>query len=263
MIRINLLPVKAEAKRELGQRQLILFVLVIVVALVGLYFFNGTVSAELDAANAEADVLKKKITELEGSVKDREAFVARRRDLLAQKAIFIDLHGRRSGPSKMLHELAMLLSPGRGPGAGWSITKDEYEDLLKESPGAEVHLSWDPTRVWIERIHEDTRIITIEGFAKSNDDAAEIQKRLALSKYFDAVELGALNAVDDAKTKERTVSFTITAVVNYSPFATVAGTGKAGKDAGKGAGDAGDKGAKGDPGAKPAAPPAAAGKGGG
>jgi len=234
MIRINLLPVKAEAKRELGQRQLILFVLIIVVALVGLYFFDGTVSADVAAKTGEVNRLQAKIKELETTVKDREVFVARRRDLLAQKAIFIELHGRRSGPAKMLHELAMLLSPGRGPGAGWSITKDEYESVLSESPGAEIHLSWDPTRVWIERLAEDTRVLTIEGYAKSNDDAAELQKRLALSKYFDLVELGALNAVEDKKTKERTVSFTITAVVNYSPFSVAGakGPGAAGKDAG-------------------------------
>ncbi|HEV8323286.1 MAG TPA: PilN domain-containing protein [Myxococcota bacterium] len=228
MLRINLLPVKAEAKRELGQRQLILFVVILVAALVGLYFFDQTVSADVEAAAADVAALQDKVTALESSVKDREVYVAKRRDLLAQKAIFIELHGRRSGPSKMLHELAMLLSPGRGPSNGWSITKDEYEAILKESPGSEIHLGWDPTRIWIERLGEDSRMLTIEGFAKSNDDVAELQKRLSLSHYFDAVELGSLSAEENAKTKERTIAFTITAVVNYSPLraggAAAAGT---------------------------------------
>lgn len=217
MIRINLLPVKLERKREAGQKQLVLFGLILVLALVGLYFLGEMVSSRVERHRRDVQVLEKKVRELKESLVERDRYIAKRNELLEQKKVFKELFSRRTGPVKMLNELSMILSPTRGPGVGWTIGKEEYDDAIRKNPNVVVNLSWDPTRVWLEDLEEKNGEITVKGMAKSNEDVAELSKRMSLSPYFVGVRIGLTEDEVDRDTRIRFVKFAIYTTVNYSP----------------------------------------------
>jgi type IV pilus assembly protein PilN len=89
MIRINLLPVRAVKKREMGRQVLVLFALVLIGAGVGNYFWYADRDAELTRHRQGIDQTRAKIAELEKKL-----------------AVLDSLRKGRNGPVRMLDALA-------------------------------------------------------------------------------------------------------------------------------------------------------------
>jgi len=186
MIRINLLPVRISKKKVAGKQQLIFFALAVVFALICNFWWSRNRTQVL--ANRE-DKLKRtraEIAQLEkiiGEVKNIKAQQAAVKDKLA---VLDKLKAGRQGPVKMLDELATIM----------------------------------PKRVWLRKLDEKGGTATIEGGAGTIEDVSAFLTALKRAQYFSAPELKKTSAKREGKFK--TVDFTITANINYTPAIRVA-----------------------------------------
>ncbi len=180
MIRINLLPVKAAKKRELGITQLVMGLMVIVVAAGANWMWQKREADILDEISREVRRTQEDIRELEkiiGEVKDIEQ---RKEQVEAKLDVLTDLRDRSTGPVKMMDELASLI----------------------------------PNEVWISRFNEAGMDLSLDGEALAHEDLAAFISALNRSPYFENIELRSARLQGSGD--EKTVRFSITGRVVYS-----------------------------------------------
>jgi len=180
MIRINLLPVRQVKKVQAGQRQLLIFVLIVAAELVGMFFVYQMKSGEVDDKRRVVGQFETEIAQLKKVVGDFDALKAQRDRLLAQRDVINQLQRNRTGPVSMMRELSDILTAGKGP----TVDQGKYETLLRANPNAGFNPRWNPNRLWIEAFNEKNGDVWMAGKAKDYDDVAEFNKRIALSKFF-------------------------------------------------------------------------------
>jgi type IV pilus assembly protein PilN len=185
MVRINLLPVKVSKKKEAGKQQLVLFAVLLVAGLLGNFLWASQRAGVLKDAKDSVARKKAEIAQLEriiGEVKNIRA----QQDELRKKLDVLDrLKAGRSGPVRMLDELATII----------------------------------PKRLWLKRMDEKSGAsITFDGMAATIDDVSAFMAALKTSKHFSAVELKKTSATGGKQgaTSIRLVDFTITAAVTYA-----------------------------------------------
>ena len=177
MIRVNLLPVKAAKRREYGRQQLILFVVLIAVEMVGLYLIYASRAEALDEVVEKNGHIQVEIGKLGKDAADFEALKRRRENLKQKVAVLDELNRKRFGPVRVLDELRFLLYQPKGLDA----------KALEDRKGWDV--KWNSRYLWLESYTEMAGEVTIEGYAKTNDDVAEFFKRMTTSPYFSEVDL--------------------------------------------------------------------------
>jgi Tfp pilus assembly protein PilN len=212
MIRINLLPYKESTLVQWGQRQVLLYVVAVLV--------SGVVCVIL--ARNQPDPQK----QIKTLVAQRSRYEARTREVNAQKtcnqgrykksirkanrkykAIDRLIFSRRS-PKLVLRELSRILSEAWGPTLKTSLTGKDKRTLF--------NANWDPTSVWITKFEEKDNQLKLEGGAKAMDDIAEFWRRLQVSAYFEKVDLEKFKRVGKAKdAKAEHLEFSILAGVLY------------------------------------------------
>jgi len=144
MIRINLLPVRAAKKKEMGKQILVLFAIVLAGAVVGNYMWYADRKAEFDQnangirqVQAKIEELKKVIGEVD-KINDRKAEVEKKLGVLD------NLRKGRSGPVKMMDAMALAV----------------------------------PKKLWLKGFVEDKGTMKISGSAISHDEVAEFMSNL-------------------------------------------------------------------------------------
>lgn len=144
MIRINLLPVRAAKKKEMGKQILVLFAIVLVGAVVGNYMWYADRKAEFDQnangirqVQAKIEELKKVIGEVD-KINDRKAEVEKKLGVLD------NLRKGRSGPVKMMDAMALSV----------------------------------PKKLWLKGFVEDKGSMKVSGSAISHDEVAEFMSNL-------------------------------------------------------------------------------------
>lgn len=184
MVRINLLPVRVSKKKEAGQQQLVLFGLLLVAGLLLNGFINQQRAKELSKIEKDLAYAKAQIAELDKVIQDVDKIKAEKITLNKKLETLELLRKGRTGPVRMLAELA--------------------ENT--------------PHRLWLKKMEEKAGKVTLTGSAASNDDVAELIRKLKESKYFDAVELKRTEG--KAAGTYRIVDFDIRANAKYSPGVT-------------------------------------------
>jgi len=186
MVRINLLPVRVSKKKEAGRQQLVFFVLVVVLGLVGNYTWNAARARDLSTREKRLAGTRNEIAQLDRiigevrDIKDQQAALREKLGVLGQ------LKAGRAGPVKMLDELATLI----------------------------------PKRLWLSRLEERAGAVNFTGSATSIDDVSEFMIALKGSRHFRQVELGKTVSRDEKGL--RLVDFTLTATVVYDDPAVAA-----------------------------------------
>lgn len=150
MIRINLLPVRAAKKKDLGLKQLTLLVLLVVGALLGNYLWLGSVQSELATKKNQVAKLEQDIAQLEKIIGEVNTIAKQKKTLEDKLAVLAKLRKGRSGPVKMMDALATLI----------------------------------PEKVWITSLEEKGGAMTIKGGALTNQDLADLMTELKKSPYF-------------------------------------------------------------------------------
>lgn len=144
MIRINLLPVRAVKKREMGRQVLVLFAVVLFGAGLGNYFWYADRSAELSRQRASVAQAKTKIAELEKVIGEVKNINTRKAEVEKKLAVLDTLRKGRNGPVRMLDALA----------------------------------SATPKKVWVKTFVEASNAVSIDGSAVSHDEVAEFMRGL-------------------------------------------------------------------------------------
>jgi type IV pilus assembly protein PilN len=196
MIRINLLPVRVSKKTIAGKQQLLLFGLIVVLGLVLNLLWQQSRAADLRSREAKLKRTQEDIAQLEKIIGEVKNIKAQQAALKEKLDILEKLKAGRSGPVRMLDELATL-TPKRL----------ELKKMEEKAGGA----------------------LQFDGSAGSIDDVSAFMSALKISKYFTAVELKKTTAA--TRKAFRIVDFTITATTSYAPTATAA-AGAAGRPPG-------------------------------
>ncbi|NVJ01187.1 PilN domain-containing protein [Myxococcus sp. AM009] len=144
MIRINLLPVRAVKKREMGRQVLVLFAVVLVGAAVANYAWYDNRDTELASHRQGVATAKAKIAELEKIIGEVKNINTRKAEVEKKLAVLDSLRKGRNGPVRMLDALA----------------------------------SATPKKVWVKSFVEAKNMVSIDGSAVSHDEVAEFMRSL-------------------------------------------------------------------------------------
>jgi type IV pilus assembly protein PilN len=198
MVRINLLPAKLTKKKIAGKQQLLLFVAVLLLGIVGNIVVAQGRAAALESRQRKLANTREEISRLDKVIGEVSQYKQAKKDLEAKLAILDKLKQGRTGPVRMLDSLA-------------SIT---------------------PKRLWLRKMDEKGGAITFDGTAATIDDVSAFMKALEDSQYFGKVELKKTAAKVEKATK--LVDFTVTTAANYTPLVSgaVAASGAAAPAAG-------------------------------
>lgn len=210
MIRINLLP-RTQRKVRVGQRQLVIFLVLLVVELGAMIFLYIGKSTEVDKKKRVVAGLQEEIQKLKKEVGDFDSLKRQRDGLLAQRDVISKLQKARTGPVWTMLELSNILSIGKGP----KVDEASYKELINRNPNADFNSRWDPRRLWLTFIDEKAGVLKITGRAKDHDDVAELLKRLNLSEYFTGVSLQRNQQVQDKGLGLKVVQFSLSCRIKY------------------------------------------------
>ena len=177
MIRINLLPVKAARKREFGKQQLILLALAIIVAAAANFFWWQRVDNELTDLDRRISNTRTDIAQLEKTIGEVKSITQEKKALEDKLKILDDLKKGRTGPVKVMDELATLI----------------------------------PQKVWVDDYTEQAQNVSMKGYAVTYEDLSVFSKKLKTSKHFTDVVIRKASQRGDG-----VVVWEITCRANYS-----------------------------------------------
>jgi type IV pilus assembly protein PilN len=177
MIQINLLPVKAAKKREFGRQQLVLFVLLLVLAGIGNYFVYSRFESELRGLDKQIATTRTEIAQLEKTIGEVKSIKEDKKALEDKLKILDTLKKGRTGPVKVLDELATII----------------------------------PQKGWIIDFAEQSGAVSITGASASYEDLSTFSKKLKVSTHFTNITIKTARQRADG-----TVDWIITCNTNYS-----------------------------------------------
>ncbi|MCD6499275.1 MAG: PilN domain-containing protein [Deltaproteobacteria bacterium] len=235
MIRINLLPIKAARRAQMGRRQLVFF-LVSIVAAVGLVTILHTRFVAKDTGDVETQISKvqrqtKTVIAKTGNVTHYERLKRKyRKRRKAYRRVLAGCYCRCSGDKKLvsctsrcgptqrmerfcpgpvlvMRELSRALSEKWGPTLKSGLDPTRRLDYYNPN--------WNPTGVWVLGWEEKQGQVHIVGGAKANGDVAEFERRLKVSRYFLSVRVDRSALTTDQNRKMNYYQFEVTAKVAY------------------------------------------------
>ena len=177
MILINLLPVRAAKKREFGRQQLVLFVLLLVLAGIGNFFVYNRFESELRSLDKQIVTTRAEIAQLEKTIGEVKSIKEDKKALEDKLKILDTLKKGRTGPVKVLDELATII----------------------------------PQKVWIIDFTEQGGGVTITGQAQAYEDLSTFSKKLKASVHFTNITIKSAHQRADG-----VVDWVITCSASYS-----------------------------------------------
>ncbi len=219
MLRINLLPIKQERRRETGRNQLLFGLLVIAVELVAFTVIYLNTAAELDAQQNANNAIQVQVDRIKKQVKDHKRILSEIEDYEKRQASIDDLQAARTGPVFVMLELSAILSKGGKP----NFDHDRYQQMIQSNPALALDESWDHRMLWLETFKEKDRRIKLTGQGLSHEDVAEFLRRLNLSDFFVSSDLVSTNLAQpripsdkfEPKDADAVVHFVIDGKVRY------------------------------------------------
>ncbi len=163
MIRINLLPVKTQAKRETGTKQLAVFITVVALCIVVAGFLWFRQSSKIKQLQPRAQSLRTELAKYKGVEQRLKKLKKDKEQVLKRIEIIKQLQKNRDA---MVRILAMLT-----------------ETIPKE-------------KIWFNALQEKGKSVTIEGVALSNEAISQFMRNLERSIY---VGSGRVNLIESAQ----------------------------------------------------------------
>jgi len=177
MIKINLLPVRASKKRELGRQWLVLFALALVASVVGNYLWWNQEEQALETVKTRITKYEQDVATLNKIIGEVKNIKKEKADMEQKLKTLSDLRAKRTGPVRVLDELTSIL----------------------------------PQRVYLSSFEEGGGKVTFVGVGVNHEEVANFLKKLKGSKFFSEPVLKS-----DKQTGEAKVDFTISCNVKYS-----------------------------------------------
>lgn len=218
MIRINLLPAaRKQAKASSGSSTgsptmwIVGYAAVAGIMMVALLFVYMSYASERDAQLAQNQQLETEIQAVERQSANLDEVQAQLDQSHALETVVNELQRARFGPTRVMMELAHILSESGGP----TIDPRRLEEIQRANPLAGYNAGWDQHRLWLTSFEEEARHVEIHGAGRTNEDVAEFLRRLTLSDLFTEVTLTKTEAAEDENTHLDVIDFELAATVNY------------------------------------------------
>ena len=219
MIRINLLPIKVDRRREAGRAQVLIALGIIGLEALGLFFVQMSINSKVDAQMNVNQRIQAKVDRIQKEIKDHDSILDEIAEFERREEAIANLQAARTGPVYALLEIAALMSKGGRP----NIDHDKYQEMVRFDPTSGYDESWDYRRLWLDSIKEKSKEVRLAGQALTHEDVAEFLRRINLSSFFTSSEListdvrkPALKAlVKPIENSDPVVHFTIDTTVRY------------------------------------------------
>jgi type IV pilus assembly protein PilN len=195
MPRINLIPLKAARRQVTARNEMFAMAGMVGATLVGLVFWYTSVDGDLDAAKSRLSAIDADIIQLTEEVKQVESLQAKEKKVKKKLEVIRSLIANRSGPARMMDELANILT--------------------NESK-----------RVWLTRMQQkEGGAILLEGGAMDHEDISEFQLALERREQFGPVTLKKVTMKKPQKGKTTDEPAHLIWELSTSWVATTGGTG--------------------------------------
>ena len=155
MIKINLLPVREERRRLGAKQEQLLFVLVIILALFGVYYWYSYDTGKIKDLRSQISQADNEIQELAKIVKEVEKFKADKKTLEGKISVINQLKTTRQ------------------------VQVHYMDELNKALPG----------QVWLEYYQQRGDDLILRGKSLSTQDIADFMRNLDSSVFFDEIQL--------------------------------------------------------------------------
>ncbi|MBI4621553.1 MAG: PilN domain-containing protein [Desulfobacterales bacterium] len=155
MIRINLLSVREDRKKEGARQSISIGILSLVLLVLVLGYIQINASRRINTLNSEIKSTEEEINRLNKVVGDVEEYKKRKKELQEKIKVIDMLSRKKTGPVHMLDELS------------------------KSTPG----------KLWITSLQEIDLKLTLSGIALDNETIASFMRNMERSTYFSDIEL--------------------------------------------------------------------------
>lgn len=185
MIRINLLPIKQDRRREAIRNQIILGALVLLVEIgvfVVMYMDLGTDIQTQENLNS---AIQAEVQQVRRQIQDHQQILDEIVEFEKRQTAIDDLMEARTGPVHVMIELSNILSHRGRP----NMDQASYDKMVRLDPTAGYDKNWDFRRIWVSKFSEKSKKVVIEGQALTHEDVAEFLRRINLSRFFVTSEL--------------------------------------------------------------------------
>ncbi|MFQ5900457.1 MAG: PilN domain-containing protein [Thermodesulfobacteriota bacterium] len=173
MIKINLLPVRAERQKEDVRRQISVVVLSLFLISVIIGYLHISISKQITSIEVEMADINVKMEQFKKVIKEIDGFKEQKRVLEEKIKVMKRLNENKSGPLKLLSELSDII----------------------------------PEKVWLESLKEKKALIEIKGIASDNKTIADFMNKIERSPVFRGVELTVSQQTTKAKTGDKGKGF--------------------------------------------------------
>lgn len=219
MIRINLLPIKQDRRREAGRNQILIGLLVLILELACFVFLYFDADADVDEQRNANQTIQAKVKRIEKQVQDHQRILQEIAEYEKRQQAIESLQAARTGPVYVMLEISNVLSKGGRP----HIEHDRYQEMIQTNPAAGYDENWDYRRLWLDTFQEKDRLVRITGQGLTHEDVAEFIRRVNLSDFFTTTELVSTNLElpkitmegFDQKSTDPLVHFVMTSKVKY------------------------------------------------
>jgi type IV pilus assembly protein PilN len=179
MIRINLLPVREKRKKETTKQMFFVLAGCLLGVVAVILVFQMSLAAKIKGVEKQIASYKEEIKRLQIDTRDVNKFKAEKEDLQKRLNVIYALQRAKTGPVRVLDELAMSL----------------------------------PKRLWLTSLREKAGKMEIKGIAFDNPTVARFMTDLERAGVIKNVELVVSQQVEKNKIKLK--EFTLTCEVNY------------------------------------------------
>lgn len=202
MIKINLLPVRAEKKRETIRQQIIIAAMVLLATFVVIGFLHSGISSKIKETQKKVAETDEKIKHLKSIIGEVDKFKETKKDLEQKLSIIESLENNRLGPVLLMDELSQAM----------------------------------PDRCWFTSLSESSSKIKVKGKALDTNNVAALMDNLNRSEMFDNVVLKqtSLGTMDSYQVVDFELSFNAKGLSLPTPSASEGGGAKKGRKDKKG-----------------------------
>ena len=211
MIRINLLPIREEARQRDLKQQLMLLVLLVIAQILALSMWYASAADVLDGRQAELRIEQRKTAELQREAGTLEKLKKEEEKLPAKAEIVEIIDKLKAAPARVMMQLARNI-----PNRVWLTGMSFYpigQPLGLRDPvvkgGDRISMDMLP------KLAEPIFAVGVTGFAMGPSDVTDFAKNMRGSPLFDHIEFG---EVKEVLYKEAQIP-----VQSFSLFARVAG----------------------------------------
>jgi len=168
MTKINLLPWREERRQELKQQFFIILAVLVLVGAGSVYMADMVVQSRIEYQNQRNNFIVAETKKLEQQIKEIDDLMKKRESLIERMKVIQDLQGNRPFIVKM------------------------FDDLVRTLPDG----------VFYHQIKSTGDVLTITGYAESNNRVSNLMRNLDASELFDAPNLSKVQAGKDKSVNE-------------------------------------------------------------